>query len=105
MSNGDNKPPSFWELTEEDLQEWRRLPLTVLLLKALQADMDNHLKNCAEAAAVGSAVAGSESGRASMAERYLFGIARKREKPIEPEQPDTTFHDRATRLSTQVRHG
>lgn len=68
--------------------------------------MDNHLKNCAEAAANGSlANAAGESGMAYMAERYFKGIAVRRAKAPEPETQDSTFHDRATRLSTQVRHG
>jgi hypothetical protein len=106
MSNDDSKPPNFWALQEEDLQEWRQLPVTVFLLQALQADMDNHLKSCAEASMNGQvALSSGEAGMAYLAERYFKGIAVRRVKAPEPETQDTTFHDRATRLSTQVRHG
>ena len=103
MSNDGSKQPSFWELTEAHLQEWRAHPVTLSLLQALQADMDNGLKNCAEYVAEGQIGQGAQqSGIAWQSERYIKGIAVKRAERTPEDTQDTTYVDRATRLSTRI---
>lgn len=102
MNKEGSRPLNFWELKEDHLLEWRQHPVTASLLQALQADMDNGLKTCAELSASGEvARSAAASGNAWEAERILKGIVvRREERP--PEAQDTTFVDRATRLSTRT---
>jgi hypothetical protein len=60
------------------------------------------LKNCAEHAGTGDSRSGYYAGVAALADTFAVGIGRRRvDDPRET--TDTTFIDRAVRLSTRVK--
>jgi hypothetical protein len=94
-----NTSKHFSQLTEGELQEWRLLPQTDLLVESLRLDADEARKeSCAAATAGNSARSATFAGLALAYDRYADEIMRNRDVQQTALAQDSTWRDPAERV-------
>ncbi len=99
--SSNSKPVHFLDLTEADLQEWRALPQTGLLLEALRGEAQAALKYLLQAGQAGHLPASAyQAAWHDLAEKVANSISETRvPKPMATGAQDDTYVDPATRPS------
>lgn len=100
MSSNDSKPVHFLDLKEADLEQWRALPQTVLLMEALQGEAQSAAQRLLQAAQVGNPVASAyQAAWHDISERIGRSIGETRVPQPATTAQDDTYVDPAARPS------